>query len=322
MMLRRVGRRLSQAVLVLAVVSVLTFVLADLAPGDVLADAHLDRRLSPAAVASMRERLGLDRPLHERYLLWVRSVGRGEMGRSLVYDAPVWTLVRPRVGRTLLLSATAALLAWATALLLGLAAAARPRGVADRALTAVSTTLIAVPDVVLLLACLLFAARSGFFPTGGMTSARLLDPSWLAHAADVARHLALPAAALALSLVPVLVRHVRGALLEVQAQPFVRAVRAHGISERRILLRHILPAAANPLVTLFGATIGTLLSVSILTEVVFGWPGLGPLLLEAILARDVPLVLGPVLISGALLLAGNLLADLLLMVVDPRVRES
>jgi peptide/nickel transport system permease protein len=321
-MTRRIARRLAAAVLVLVAVSALTFLLADAAPGDVLTTARLDARLSPAALAAMRERLGLDRPLYERYLLWARSVAQGEMGRSLVYDAPVWPLVRARVGRTLLLSGAASIAAWAMALVGGLVCAARPRGAADRALTAVSTTLIAVPDLVLMLAFLLVAARSGVFPTGGMSSPQLHDASGLVHAIDVTRHLALPAAALGLSLVPVLLRHVRGALLQTEAQPFVLAARAHGIPERRILLRHVLPAAANPLVTLLGGTLGTLLSVSLLTEVVFGWPGLGPLLLEAILARDVPLVLGPVLVSAALLLAGNLFADLLLVAVDPRIRES
>jgi peptide/nickel transport system permease protein len=139
---------------------------------------------------------------------------------------------------------------------------------------------------------------------------------------DVAAHLVLPVTALVLGILPVLVRYVRASVADALAAPFVRAARAHGIPERRVLFRHALPAAANPLISLFGLSLAGLLSTSLLVEVVMSWPGLGPLMLEAILSRDFYLVLGPVLASTLLLVGGNLLADALLLAADPRIRSE
>ena len=167
------------------------------------------------------------------------------------------------------------------------------------------------------LALLLLAVRTGWFPAGGMTSMEHEQMSPGARAWDVATHLVLPAAALVLGILPALVRHVRASVADVLASPFVRAARAHGIPEGRVLLRHVLPAAANPLVSLFGLSLAGLLSMSLVVEVVMSWPGLGPLLLDAILARDFFLALGLVLVSTVLLVGGNMLADALLLATDP-----
>lgn len=322
MIRRRLVVRLLQGAGVIFAVSLLTFALAEAVPGDYFAEARFDPRISASSIDALRVRHGLDRPLPERYIRWLGSLARGELGRSLAYDAPVWPLIRPRIPRTLLLAGTAAALAWAGALVLGLACAARPGGVLDRTVSIATSVLLAVPDLVLLMLFLLLAVKTGWFPVGGMTSAGHEDAGGVAYARDVALHLALPASALALSLLPSLLRHVRGTLVATSALPFVLAARAQGIGPARLLVRHILPAAANPLVTLLGSTAAALLSLSLLTEVVFGWPGLGPLFLEAILARDLHLVLGPVLASTGLLLLANLGADLLLLVVDPRIRTS
>jgi peptide/nickel transport system permease protein len=182
--------------------------------------------------------------------------------------------------------------------------------------------LLAVPDVVAALALMLVALRTGWLPLGGMVSLGHETMGPAARAADLLAHLALPALALTLGALPTLLRHVRASMEAALAEPFVRAARAHGIPERQVLLRHALPAAANPLVSLFGLSVASLLSMSLLVEVVMGWPGLGPLLLEAILARDFHLVLAAVLASTLFLLAGNLLADLLLAAVDPRIRAE
>jgi peptide/nickel transport system permease protein len=146
--------------------------------------------------------------------------------------------------------------------------------------------------------------------------------SGAARARDVAFHLVVPATALVLAILPALVRHVRASVSDVLAAPFVRAARAHGIPEARVLFRHVLPAAANPLVSLFGLSLAGLLSMSLVVEVVMSWPGLGPLLLDAILARDFFLALGLVLVSTVLLLGGNMLADALLLAADPRIRAE
>lgn len=318
----RLARRAVHGLLLLVGVSVLSFVLVELAPGDYFAEMRLDPRISEATVHALRSRYGLDRPLPERYARWLASLAKGELGYSFAYGQPVGPLLWPRLRNTLLLTVTATALAWLLAVPLGTWWATRPRGPADAGLTGLTAMLLALPDLVLVLGLLLFAVRTGWFPAGGMVSLGHEQMPWGARVKDVAFHLVLPVTALVLGIVPALVRYVRASVADALGAPFVRAARAHGIPERRVLFRHVLPAAANPLISLFGLSLAGLLSMSLLVEVVMSWPGLGPLLLEAILARDFHLVLGPVLASTVLLLGGNLLADLVLAVADPRIRTE
>ena len=318
----RLARRAVHGLLLLVGVSVLSFVLVELAPGDYFAEMRLDPRISEATVHALRSRYGLDRPLPERYARWLASLAKGELGYSFAYGQPVGPLLWPRLRNTLLLTVTATALAWLLAVPLGTWWATRPRGPADAGLTGLTAMLLALPDLVLVLGLLLFAVRTGWFPAGGMVSLGHEQMPWGARVKDVAFHLVLPVTALVLGVVPALVRYVRASVADALGAPFVRAARAHGIPERRVLFRHVLPAAANPLISLFGLSLAGLLSMSLLVEVVMSWPGLGPLLLEAILARDFHLVLGPVLASTVLLLGGNLLADLVLAVADPRIRTE
>jgi peptide/nickel transport system permease protein len=296
--------------------------LAELAPGDFFAEMRLDPRVSEETMRALRTRHGLDRPLADRYVLWVGSLARGEIGYSFAYGGPVGPLLWPRMRNTLVLTVTGVVAAWLLALPLGVWWATRRRPVERRAFAAVTAALLAVPDVVIALALLLMAVRTGWFPAGGMTSMAHEQMSRGARAWDVAAHLVLPAAALVLGILPVLLRHVRASVADVLTSPFVRAARAHGIPEGRVLFGHVLPAAANPLISLFGLSLAGLLSMSLVVEVVMSWPGLGPLLLEAILARDFFLVLGLVLASTVLLVGGNVLADALLLAVDPRIRAE
>lgn len=320
--MRRLLHRILQGVAVLFAVSALSFVLVDLAPGDFFAEMRLDPRLSEATLAALRARHGLDRPLPQRYAAWLGSLARGELGYSFAYGSPVAPLLWPRARHTLLLTGVATAAAWALAIPIGTFWATRRKPALRHALSAATALLLAVPDVVLALALLLVAVRTGYFPAGGMTSVGSEQWSALARARDVAWHLALPATALVLGILPVLVRHVRANMAAVLEAPFVQAARAHGLRERRVLFRHALPAAANPLISLFGLSLAGLLSASLLVEVVMSWPGLGPLLVEAILARDFHLVLALVLASTVLLLFGNLLADVLLLAADPRIRAE
>jgi len=314
------ARRLAHGFLLVVGVSVLSFVLVELAPGDYFAEMRLDPRISEATVRALRARYGLDRPLPERYLRWVASLARGEMGYSFAYGQPVGPLLWPRVRNTLLLTGTATGLAWMLAVPLGAWWATRRRGVADAGLAGLTAILLALPDLVLALGLLLVAVRTGWFPAGGMVSLGHEQMSAGERLRDVAAHLVLPVTALVLGILPVLVRYVRASVADALRAPFVSAARAHGIPEVRVLFRHALPAAANPLISLFGLSLAGLLSTSLLVEVVMSWPGLGPLMLEAILARDFYLVLGPVLASTLLLVGGNLLADTLLLAADPRIR--
>ncbi len=190
----------------------------------------------------------------------------------------------------------------------------------DRALSWATATLLLIPDLVLALGLLIMAARSGWFPTGGLVSVGFENLSPVGKLYDLAMHMALPVAALVLSALPILIRHIRAAMAEVLGAPHLRAAAAHGIPHRKLLYGYALRAAANPLIALFGFSVGTLLSGSLLVEIMMSWPGIGPLLLEAILARDLYVVIGGVLFSTVFLVAGNLLADLLLYWADPRIR--
>jgi peptide/nickel transport system permease protein len=318
--MRYILMRLIHSAVLLAGVSVLTFVLLRLAPGDFFADLRLNPQVSAQTVAALRAQAGLDQPLPVTYVRWLKSVAMGNLGFSLAYNGPVAPLLWERVRNTLLLAGTATLLAWLIAIPAGVGSAARQRGLADRLIGGGTSFLLAAPELLLALGLLALAARTGRFPTGGMVSLGFAALSFTGKIKDIALHAALPVTALVLGTLPVLVRHVRASVLEALQAPFIQAARAHGIPRRRLLFGYALPAAANPLVSLFGLSVAALLSGSLLVEVVMSWPGMGPLLLEAILARDLYVVIGAVMFSTVLLAAGNLAADALLYAVDPRIR--
>ena len=320
--MRYLLRRLGHAFSLLVGVSILAFLFTALAPGNYFDEMRLNPQIAPATVAAMRAQYGFDRPLLVRYASWLNSVIHGEMGFSFGYNSPVAPLLLMRARNTLLLTITATLLAWAIALPLGVWSAERLGRLPDRLLSWGTAALLVTPDLALALGLLVLAVRSGWFPTGGMASVDFETLTPLNKLRDLALHMILPVTALLLSVLPLLVRHVRAAVADVRNAPFLLAAVGHGIPRRTLLYRYALPAAANPLISLFGFSIGALLSGSLLIEVVMSWPGLGPLLLEAILARDLYLVIGGVLFSTVFLAGGNLLADLLLYWADPRIRTE
>lgn len=312
--MKYLARRLLHSLFLLAGVSVLSFVFADLAPGDYYSALRADPSISQETIDQLRIRYGLDRPLPVRYGNWVRSVLRGDFGYSLTYDGPVAPLLWPRIRATLLLTGTATLLAWLTAVPFGVWNAAQRGTWRDGLARFTVGLLLTIPDLLIAIVLLLAAVESGWFPTGGMESPGVSSMR------DVAWHLVLPVLVLTLGLFPVLVRHVRASIVEAMDAPFSVSAQAHGIPRWRLFYRHLLPAAVHPLIALFGLSLGTLLSASLLIEVVMGWPGLGPLFLDAILARDFAVVLAVILLSTTLLVLGNLVADLLLYRFDPRIR--
>jgi peptide/nickel transport system permease protein len=315
-------RRFAHALFVLAGVSVLSFAFMALAPGDFLNEMKLDPRISPETAAALRVRYGLDRPLPGRYAHWLQSVLRGDLGYSFAYSSPVASLLWPRARNTLLLTVTATVVSWAVALPVGVWSATRRGRWGDRLCAAACTALLVVPELVVGLALLGFAVRTGYFPVGGMISPRAAAFGPWDRTKDVAWHLVLPATALILLTFPVLVRHVRASVVDTLSAPFVQAARARGVPTRRLLFRDVLRPAANPLISLLGLSIAGLLSTSLVIETLMSWPGLGPLLLDAIASRDIHVVIGAVLCSTLLLLAGNLLADGLLFLADPRLRSD
>jgi peptide/nickel transport system permease protein len=318
--MRYLAQRLIHATLLLLAISFFSFALLQIAPGDYFDSMRLNPQISRQTLTGIRAQSGLDHPLPIRYAHWLASLVRGDLGISLASRGPVAPVLRVRARNTLVLSGTATLFAWLLALPIGIWSAAKRGGWADRIFGLATSALLTIPDLVLFLGLLLLAIRTGWFPTGGMQTETAPSLNVWSSAEDFALHLMLPAFGVALVSLPVLIRHIRAAMIEALESPFLRAARGHGIPNSRLLFRYALPAASNPLISLLGFSVATMLSVSALAEIVLSWPGLGPLLVESILARDVYVVVAIVMLSSVFLVAGNLLADLLLFASDPRIR--
>lgn len=320
--MKYIARRLVHAVLLLAGVSVLTFVFSALAPGNFFDDMKLNPQISPETVAALKAHYGIDQPLYVRYERWLTSLAHGEMGFSFAYGTDARALVWNRAVNTMLLSGTAMVIAWVLAILLGIWAATREGKMGDRICGSTSSVLVSLPELVVALLLLALAVKTRAFPIGGMASLDNDGLSLTAKLRDVAWHLAIPVTVLVLAAFPILFRHVRASMLAVLDAPYIRAARSHGIRGRMLLFRQALPAAANPLISLFGISLAGLLSGSLLVEVITGWPGLGPLVLDAIMDRDLYVVIGAVMLSTLFLIAGTLIADLALIAFDPRIRAE
>lgn len=317
-----VAQRLLRALLLLVGVSALCFVFTEMAPGSFFDEMRLNPQISPETIATLRTHYGMDRPLAIRYARWAASVVHGDLGYSVAYNAPVAPLLWERAKNTLLLTGTATVLTWAIGLPLGVWTANARGKWLDKVVTAGSSLLLSIPEIVIAVALLALAVRWRLVPVGGMMSLGFEDLSPWGKARDLSSHLLLPVSILVLGSVAVLERHVRASVLEVLDAPFIQAARGLGISRTRLLFRHVLPVAANPAISLFGFSLAGLLGGSLVVEVVSGWPGLGPLILEATLARDLYVVIGAVVLSAVFMVAGNFLADLLLFASDPRIRAG
>lgn len=313
--MRMLVRRFLYSLISLLAVSLLSFALLRAAPGDYFSDLRLEPGISQQTLLAMEQQTDSSRPLVERYGLWCKSVLHGDFGNSLSYHLPVAQLLRERVGNTLVLSVAGLLGAWSLGLLLG--AARGWLGVLNRTIAAV---LWSIPEPVLALTLLIAALR--LHALSPLTDAGFEGDSPWMHLQSLANQIALPALAMTLGYFPIVFRHVQRGLDLARNAPAVEAARTHGFPSLRIALSYMLPEAANPLISLFGLGIGSLLSASLFVEVLFGWPGLGQLVLNAILARDTNVVVAGVLCSAAMLIAGNLLADMLLWWHDPRLRKG
>jgi peptide/nickel transport system permease protein len=298
--------------LVLVVVSVLTFALLAAAGGDALAELRNDPSIKEETIERQRRIYGLDQPLAVRYGRWLGATARGDMGWSISFDAPVRSVLWPRLLSTLSLAATALLLAWTCALSLGSAAARRPRSLIDKLCGALILLASSTPRIVLALVALALAARTSLFSLGAETGG----------AGGSLLNLLLPAFVLSVPLIALFLAQVRDGLGSALQEEFVQVARAKGLSERVVTLRHALRAALNPLITIFGYSLGGLISGSVIVERVFNRKGLGDLSVEALRSRDVPLLMGVVLVTSTAVLIGNLVADILLRLNDPRLRED
>ena len=316
------ARRLIRAVLLLIGVSALCFLFTEMAPGTFFDEMRLNPQISPETILALRSHYGLDQPLLLRYGRWVKSALHADFGYSIAYNVPVAPLLWSRAKNTLLLTTTALLLTWLISVPLGVWAASMRGGLLDKAVTLLSSFLVSVPELVIAVGLLAAAVRWRILRVGGMMSVDFDGLSTWGKLQDILFHLALPALILVLCETAIIVRHVRASVLEVLDAPYIQAACGFGIKPGRVLFRHVLPVAANTAISLLGFSLAGLLSGSMLVEAVFGWPGLGPLMLEATLSRDLYLVIGGIMFSSLFMLGGGLIADIMLLASDPRIRRE
>ena len=308
-----VVRRLAFALLLVFAASSAALLLARLAPGDYVA-VNLGLQVRQTTVAQERARLGLDRPMLEQYGGWIARAIRFDFGRSLLYDAPVSELIRERAVNTAVLATTSLAVATCIGLPLGVVTGSRREGLLAGLIRAGSLVLLSMPPLLTSLILVVIAARTGWFPIGGMHSA--VDVG--SPIADVLWHLVVPAAALALPIAAMFERLESQAMADVIGEPHVLASLARGVPRRRVVWRSALKNSLRPVAAIYGLVVGTLLSGSFAVEMVTSWPGLGQLMLEALRARDVYLVAGCAATGSVLLAFGTLISDAALAAVDPR----
>lgn len=308
-------RRILQLVPVLLGISLVVFLVMALLPGDP-ALAILGPYATPESLASLRVDLGLDRPLGQRFFVWLGNVLQGDLGRSTTLQRPVVDEIGERIGPTLLLAGTALGLSVVLGFAAGAIAAAHRRRWQDHALTLIVLLGISVPQFWLaMLLVLVFAVWLQWLPASGM-----LAVYGGGDLTDLLRHLVLPAVSLAVVATGVLARLARTAMLEELSQDYVRMARARGLTERRVVYKHAFRSMLGRMMPVVGLQAGFLLGGAVYVETVFQWPGMGRMLVEAISTRDLLLVQGGVLVLASAYVLVNLLADVLQHLLDPRLR--
>jgi peptide/nickel transport system permease protein len=316
-----IGKRVLQAILTLLLASALCFAITQLAPGDYLDTLRQNPQISQETLTQLTQKFGLDQHPIRQYFNWLtRIITRGDFGFSFANQRPVADLLIERVTATLLLAISSLIITWAIAIPLGVMAAINQNRSIDRSLQIISYTGQGFPSFITALLLLFLAQNlSPLFPIGGMTSIDYPDLSPLGKAADLAWHMILPTIALSITSFAGLQRLMRGQLLDVLRQDYIKTARAKGLPENRVIYVHALRNAVNPLITLLGFEFASLLSGAFIAETFFNWPGLGKLMLEAVRQQDLYLVMAGLMMSALMLIIGNLLADLLLKAVDPRI---
>ncbi|MGH7725807.1 MAG: ABC transporter permease [Candidatus Eiseniibacteriota bacterium] len=314
-------RRFLTLIPLLMGVTFVAFLLIYLAPGDFLSQMAENPTISAETIEAMREKFGLDQPWYVQYGLWLKNVFLHlDFGESFAFRQPVFDIIVPRMGNTLILAFAAAIVAWGLAIPLGIISAVRQYSWVDKSASFFSFLGLSIPEIFFALLMMYMAAKTGWFPVGGMRSIDFNDLSFGGKMLDLGHHLVLPA--LVLGMVPMAgrMRQMRANLLDVLRLDYVTTARAKGLDERTVVWKHAVRNALNPLITLFGFTLASLLSGSFIVEIVMTWPGLGSLTLEALLKQDLYLVMGSVVIAATMLTLGNLIADVMLVIADPRIK--
>jgi len=313
-------KRLYQMIPILLGITFLSFLIIQMAPGDYLDQLKMNPQISEKTLKQLEETYGLNQPILVQYFKWLINAIKFDLGYSFSYNMPVLDLIKDRIGNTLFLSITSGILAWLLAVPLGVLAAVKQNSIIDKAVQVFSFTFMSLPGFFLAFILLFFSVKTGILPTGGAVSPNYDHMSLFEKILDRLWHVSLPAFVLAITSLAGLVRLVRSAMIESLQSEYVMFARSKGLKEKDIILKHALRNALNPFITILGFEIASLLSGAALIEIIVNWPGMGMLMLDAVLSQDLYLVMGGLYIGAIMLIIGNLIADILLAKLDPRIR--
>ncbi len=319
-MLRYIFRRIFISIPLLLGISLLTFILISVTPGNFFDSLKLNPQISSETIARYEALYHLDKPLIEQYFHWLRSVVKFDFGYSFFYNCPVSHVIGGRLYNTFILSLASLILTWLIAIPLGIWAAVNRNRIGDRLLSFFSFAGLSIPSFFLAILLLYAASQWRVLPLGGIQSADYDSFNTFEKFIDLLKHLAIPTIVISLGSIAAIQRVMRGNMLDTLRQQYILMARAKGLPEHRVIYRHALRNAINPLITIFGYHFSDLLSGVALIEIICNWPGLGSVMLTAVRAKDIYLVMTSMLMGGVLLLIGNLISDILLAWSDPRIR--
>lgn len=312
--------RLFLSIPLLIGITFITFLFIQLAPGNFLDNLKLNPQISKETIKIYEEKFCLDKPVFIQYIIWLKNILKADFGYSFSFQAPVKSIILSRAVNTLILSAATIIFSWLLVIPLGILCAYFKNKLIDKVIVFFSYLGISTPSFFLAFIFLYFAYITRIFPLGGKASFYFDEFSASEKFFDLAKHIILPLFTLSILRISSLLKIFRANFLEALGSNHILALYARGISKKRIFYIHALREAINPMITIFGYEISSLLSGAALVEIIFGWPGLGTVMLEAVSKQDLYLVMGSVLISGLLLIFGNFIADILLALSDPRIR--
>lgn len=313
-------RRLFSLIPILLGISFLMFLLMALTPGDFLTPIKAQRDVSEAYITSLEQQFGLNEPFYVQYFYWLGNALQFDLGYSWTYKVPVVELLGSRIFATFLLAICTVIFAWSISIVLGVLAAIKKGGLFDRVTSILAYGALSIPEFFLGLIAVYFAARTGWFPVGGLGSVDHDFLPYFERVLDTARHLFLPTIVLGIGYIGYIMRIMRSSFIDVMHSEFVKTARAKGLSERVVMFKHVFRNAVNPLISIFGMSFSYLLSGSLIVEIVMSYPGLGDLIYQALIREDQFVVLGAILMSCTILVISNLLSDILLAFSDPRIR--
>jgi peptide/nickel transport system permease protein len=315
------AKRLLISVPLLLGITLISFAIMRMAPGDP-ATMFSDPRASIKDMEQVRHNLGLDKPILVQYFFWLKNIVSGNLGYSYQTGKPVLTSILERMPATLLLSLTSLILVLLITLPLGLISGAKKGSRFDNVVTILSFLGLSIPTFWLALVLILtFSLNLNLFPTSGFIDASLSGASFLQKSLSVAQHLVLPLCTVVVGELAGLTRYHRFGIISILGQDYIKAAKARGVSEGKILFRHAFKNAALPLITILGLDLPSVISGSFIIEFIFAWPGMGQLGIAAVFARDYPILMGSILFSSILIIVGNLFADVAYAYVDPRIRK-